>query len=147
MDDSFQIQLLDWDDAMRLARAVREQVFIEEQKVPRELEWDDWDARSEHAIAFNEGRGIGTARLLPDGRLGRMAVLAHWRGRGVGRALAGALIARARERGMRRLMLHAQTHAAGFYRGLGFTEQGPVFEEAGIAHVCMVMELDSSDRA
>jgi predicted GNAT family N-acyltransferase len=147
MDDAFQVRLLAWDEAMPLARAVREQVFIEEQKVPRELEWDDWDALSEHAIAFNEGRGIGTARLLPDGRLGRMAVLAPWRRRGVGRALADALIARARERGMCRLALHAQTHAAGFYRALGFAEQGAIFEEAGIPHVCMVIELDPSDRS
>ena len=80
-------------------------------------------------------------------RLGRMAVLPEWRRRGVGMALARTLIARAQERGLRRLALHAQTHAAAFYRRLGFTEQGPVFEEAGIPHVCMVMDLQVNARS
>ena len=80
MQTRFNIQLMTWSDALPLARAVREQVFIVEQGVPRELEWDDWDERSDHAIALDAGsKAIGTARLLPGGRIGRMAVLAHWR--------------------------------------------------------------------
>jgi predicted GNAT family N-acyltransferase len=137
MDSSFEIRLLAWAEAMPLARAVREQVFVAEQGVPRELEWDDRDAASEHAIALLDGRCIGTARLLPDGRLGRMAVLPQWRRQGVGTALARALIEQAQQRGLRRVVLHAQTHAVGFYRKLGFTEQGPAFEEAGIPHLPM----------
>jgi predicted GNAT family N-acyltransferase len=145
MQPSFEIRLLAWNEAMPLARAVREQVFIVEQNVPRGLEWDEWDARSDHAVALeSNGLCIGTARLLPDGRLGRMAVLREWRRRGAGAALARALIARARALGMRRLVLHAQTHAAPFYRGLGFAEQGPIFEEAGIPHVRMEMELKAT---
>jgi predicted GNAT family N-acyltransferase len=144
---AFSIRILPWSDALPLARPVREKVFIGEQGVPRELEWDEWDERSEHAIACDaKGRAIGTARLVPDGRIGRMAVLAEWRRRGVGAALLETLIALARERSMPRVALHAQTHAAGFYRRFGFNERGGEFSEAGIAHVEMTLELSPAKR-
>jgi predicted GNAT family N-acyltransferase len=127
---------------MPLARTVREKVFIEEQKVPHELEWDEWDERCDHAVACDtRGRAIGTARLAPGGKLGRMAVLREWRGLGVGAALLDVLLVRARERSLTRVMLHAQTHAAGFYRRFGFSEQGGEFSEAGIPHLEMSLEL------
>jgi predicted GNAT family N-acyltransferase len=127
---------------MPLARPIREKVFIEEQKVPRELEWDEWDERCDHAVACDaQGLAIGTARLAPDGKLGRMAVLRERRGLGVGAALLDALLARARERSLERVTLHAQTHAAGFYRRFGFSERGGEFSEAGIPHVEMSLEL------
>jgi predicted GNAT family N-acyltransferase len=142
----FTIRVLDWPGAKPYARPVRERVFIEEQGVPRELEWDEWDVSSEHAVACDaEGAAIGTARLLPDGRVGRMAVLRAWRRRGVGAGLLAALLGRARERGIVRVTLHAQTQAAGFYRRFGFSERGGEFLEAGIPHVEMKLEL-SSDR-
>src|SRR5882757_7208626 len=110
MSATFTISILAWDKALPLARPVREEVFIEEQKVPRELEWDEWDERSDHAVARDmKGRAIGTARLLPDGRIGRMAVLREWRRSGVGSALLEALLELARRRSMRQLALHAQT--------------------------------------
>src|SRR5437867_1232758 len=115
MPAAFTIRVLDWSEALPLARPVREQVFVEEQRVPRELELDEWDERCEHAVACDSrGDPIGTARLLPDGRIGRMAVLGEWRGRGVGTALLQALLERARTRPMPRVALHAQTHGAGF---------------------------------
>ena len=135
------IQVLDWEQAQAASRLVRHAVFIVEQKVPVELEWDDWDARCDHAVALDGTSPVGTARLLPDGHIGRMAVLAGWRGKGVGRALLLVLLAKARERGMSRIELHAQTHAAGFYRRLGFTEFGAEFEEAGIPHIAMSLGL------
>jgi predicted GNAT family N-acyltransferase len=139
---SFGIRICDWNTARPLARPVRESVFILEQGVPRELEWDDADEASRHALALDaEGKCIGTARLLPDGHLGRMAVLAAWRRRGVGSALAKALVDQAAKHGHRRVVLHAQTHAAAFYRQLGFREEGGEFEEAGIPHVLMSLEL------
>ncbi len=142
MPPAFTIRILSWHEAAGLARPIREQVFLIEQHVPRELEWDEWDAPSEHAVATSEdGRPIGTARLLPDGRIGRMAVLVEWRRAGVGSALLRALLERARQRGMRSIVLHAQTHAAGFYRRLGFTERGEEFLEAGIPHLEMTLEL------
>ncbi len=115
--------------------------------MPRELEWDEWDERSEHAVARDsKGRAIGTARLLPDGRIGRMAVLVEWRRRGVGAALLEALLALARERSLPRVTLHAQTRAAGFYRRFGFNERGGEFLEAGIAHLEMMLELSPAER-
>lgn len=144
---AFTIRVLPWSEALRLARPVREKVFIEEQNVPRELEWDEWDERSDHAIACDpDGHAIGTARLAPDGRLGRMAVLGEFRGRGVGAALLEALLGRARELSLSRVTLHAQTHAAGFYRRFGFSERGGEFLEAGIPHFEMTRELSSAPR-
>src|ERR1700704_3080360 len=142
MSEQFTIRVLAWSEALPLARPVREKVFIEEQQVPRELEWDEWDERSEHAVARDlKGRAIGTARLLPDGRIGRMAVLGEWRRRGVGAALMEAMLDRGRERSIRRITLHAQTHAAAFYRRFGFNERGEEFLEAEIPHVEMTLEL------
>src|SRR5258708_33850046 len=96
MRATFTISILAWDEALALARPVREQVFVEEQRVPRELELDEWDESCEHAVACDSrGEAIGTARLLPDGRIGRMAVLGEWPGRGVGPALLKARLERA----------------------------------------------------
>jgi predicted GNAT family N-acyltransferase len=142
MAATFTIRILAWPEALPLARPVREKVFIEEQRVPRELEWDEWDERSDHAVACDaKGQAIGTARLLPDGRIGRMAVFREWRRHGVGAALMQALLRQARGQSMPRVRLHAQTQAAGFYRSFGFSERGEEFLEAGIPHVEMTLEL------
>ncbi|HEY6239901.1 MAG TPA: GNAT family N-acetyltransferase [Burkholderiales bacterium] len=142
MEAPFTIRVVAWSEALQSARPVREAVFIEEQRVPRELEWDDWDERSDHAVASDvKGRAIGTGRLLPDGRIGRMAVLREWRGKGVGAALLQAMLDRARSRAMPLVVLHAQTQAAGFYRRFGFSERGGEFLEAGIPHVEMTLAL------
>jgi hypothetical protein len=142
MQNRFSIEVMPWSDALPLARPVREDVFIVEQGVPRELEWDDWDDRSDHAVAFAmERQVIGTARLLPDGHIGRMAVLKDWRGQGIGSALFQALLELARAKGMVVVALNAQTHAAGFYRRFGFRQEGEEFVEAGIPHVEMRLTL------
>jgi predicted GNAT family N-acyltransferase len=128
-----------WDEFAAPAREVRETVFVDEQKVPRDIELDEHDAKSRHAVARDdEGAAIGTGRLLPDGYIGRMAVLAGWRGRGVGRALLERLLEEAAGRNIPHLALHAQTQATGFYRRFGFVEEGPEFMEAGIPHRAMV---------
>jgi predicted GNAT family N-acyltransferase len=138
----FAIRVLGWNDAAALARPVREEVFVAEQGVPLEMEWDEHDARGRHAVAVDAaGAAIGTARLLPEGRIGRMAVRKAWRGKGVGAALMRALLGAARDAGMTAITLHAQTHAAGFYRRFGFSARGGEFEEAGIAHVEMTLDL------
>lgn len=132
------VEIMPWTEARERARRIREEVFVREQGVPVELELDEWDERCEHALAFDaDNNPVGTGRLLPDGHIGRMAVLRDWRGRGVGAALLHALVERARERGMREAMLNAQTHATAFYRRAGFVEEGEPFVEAGIAHVAM----------
>ncbi len=121
---------------------VRDAVFVVEQGVPREIERDAWDQCSDHALALDrDGRVVGTGRLLPDGHIGRMAVLREWRGHGIGGRILGALVACARERGMKRVVLNAQTHAAPFYAGHGFAAFGDEFMEAGIPHVAMAREI------
>src|SRR5438105_15949289 len=136
-----EIQLHNWLSAQAEAKRIRFTVFVEEQGVPPELEMDDQDAHCIHAIAYAEGKAVGTGRLLPDGHIGRMAVLKDARGRGAGRALLRALIDAARRRGDREVMLSAQVHALDFYRAEGFRPEGPEYEEAGIAHQAMRMKL------
>jgi predicted GNAT family N-acyltransferase len=142
VNDAISVRIMSWPDARAEASRIRETVFVAEQGVPREIELDEWDERCEHAIAYDAARGaIGTGRLLPDGHVGRMAVLPEWRGQGVGGAILEALIERARARGMRHVALNAQTHAAPFYARFGFAAVGAEFIEAGIAHVEMAREL------
>jgi predicted GNAT family N-acyltransferase len=126
--------------------SVRRAVFIDEQGVPEELEWDEHDAVSLHWLAvLEDGCPVGCARLLPDGHIGRMAVLPSWRGRGIGRALLDAALARAQARGLREVRLSAQLHAADFYRRAGFTACGDVYEEAGIPHLAMRKNLPAGN--
>ena len=127
-----------WEVLGEAAQAIRETVFVREQKVPAELELDEFDAGSLHAVARGPaGEAIGTGRLLADGHIGRMAVLPEWRGKGAGRALLETLMDAARESGMPRLALNAQTTATGFYARLGFAAKGEIFMDAGIPHVRM----------
>ena len=129
---------MSWEKAREEARPIRLTVFVEEQRVPVEIEWDEHDATSLHALAYAaEGSAVATGRLLPDGHIGRMAVLREWRGKGVGGAILERLIAAARARGDKEIELFAQTHAIPFYRKYGFAESGPGFEEAGIPHQAM----------
>ena len=128
----------DWSTVEREASAIRHTVFVDEQRVPRELELDEWDARSRHALARDgAGRAVGTGRLLPDGHIGRMAVLAEARALGVGSALLRALMDEARRTGHAFVELSAQTHACAFYQRHGFAAYGPVYDDAGIPHVAM----------
>jgi len=136
-----EVRLLDWSAAQAEAKRIRFMVFVEEQRVPAEMEMDEHDARSLHALAYADGRAIATGRLLPDGHIGRMAVLKDWRGHGAGRAMLRRLIDAARARGDREIVLSAQVHALGFYRAEGFETEGPVYEEAGIPHQEMRLRL------
>lgn len=141
----FSIVLADWAQERERLSRVRRAVFIDEQRVPEELEWDADDAGSVHLLAIDgEGRPIGCARLLPDGHIGRMAVLSAWRGQGVGRALLAATLSAAQARGHTTLRLSAQTHAAGFYARAGFVVVGDEYEEAGIPHVAMQLSRTGS---
>ena len=122
-------------------RAVREVVFVREQAVPAVMEWDEFDRVSLHVVAEVSGQAIGTGRLLPDGHIGRMAVLKPWRGRGVGSALFQALLRAALDAGHRRVMLSAQLRVQDFYRRFGFEAEGSPYVEAGIDHIAMVRDL------
>ena len=127
-----------WDEAEACVMPVRTEVFVVEQGVPAEIERDALDAVCRHAIARDAGgRVIATGRLLPDGHIGRMAVLRTARGAGVGGAVLQALIAEAARRGLPEVALNAQTHALAFYLRHGFEAVGEVFMEAGIPHRAM----------
>jgi predicted GNAT family N-acyltransferase len=135
----FGVDAGDWSEFATRSREVRDAVFVDEQKVPREIEVDEHDATSRHVVARDgDGTAIGSGRLMPDGHIGRMAVLADWRGKCVGRAMLERLLEVAKLQGMQHLALHAQTQASGFYRRFGFVEEGPEFMEAGIPHRTMV---------
>jgi YbgC/YbaW family acyl-CoA thioester hydrolase len=135
-----------WDELGRDAKAIRTAVFVEEQKIPADMEWDAADTGCTHAVAYNRfGMPLATGRLLEHvpgvAKIGRMAVAQTMRGSRVGRAVLDALMAAAREGGYREVLLHAQMTAAPFYARAGFTQRGPVFEEAGIPHIEMVRSL------
>lgn len=129
------IELLPWEKAQPVAGPLRFAIFVGEQNVPPGIELDDLDAGCVHAVAYDvDGKAIGTGRLLPDGHIGRMAVVVDWRRRGIGAEILEALIDEARKRGHKEVILSAQLQAAEFYRGAGFVAEGKVFEEAGILH-------------
>jgi predicted GNAT family N-acyltransferase len=132
----------DWDSLREHAQALRIEVFVVEQGVPVELEWDEADEVSTHAVAYDEAaQPVATGRLLPDGHIGRMAVRKSTRGQGIGAQVLHALLEEARRLGYRELVLHAQTHAADFYARHGFLLQGEEFIEAGIPHRMMTLTL------
>lgn len=121
---------------------IRRLVFIVEQKVPKDEEWDGKDEDSWHWLATDtKDVPIGTARLLPDGQIGRMAVLSDYRKFGVGAALLEQAVEKARHLGFTEVFLNAQTHALGFYERAGFIAKGEEFQEAGIPHYRMTQRL------
>jgi len=135
-----------WAELGTNARLIREAVFVQEQRIPIELEWDEADAECLHAVAFDaDGRALATGRLLEHvpgvAKIGRMAVLREARGLGAGRAVLDALMQGARELGYREALLHAQMTAKGFYLRAGFEPRGAEFDEAGIRHVEMIKTL------
>jgi predicted GNAT family N-acyltransferase len=130
---------------MQRALAIRRRVFIEEQNVPEEIEMDADDQRAFHALAILDGNAVGCGRMLEHGdgevKIGRMAVLPEFRKTGIGALILRFLIERARTRGLRKAILHAQLTAEGFYLNQGFIPVGGVFDEAGIAHRKMELDL------
>ncbi|MBP6404959.1 MAG: YbgC/FadM family acyl-CoA thioesterase [Proteobacteria bacterium] len=135
-----------WETLGGDASRVRTEVFVEEQRIPRDMEWDDADQTALHAVVRNRlGQPLATGRLLQhgpgQGRIGRMAVCRVVRGTSLGREVLQALLQAARQRGDREVVLHAQRSAEGFYGRLGFQPRGEPFEEAGIPHIEMFTEL------
>ena len=136
------VRRADWPGEREILRTIRDEVFVREQSVPVELEWDEFDPVSQHVLAWSSDRAIGTGRLLPDGHIGRMAVLREWRQRGVGSALLTALMEVARASGLSRVELNAQLHAMPFYERHGFRAEGGEFLDAGIVHRRMGRDLE-----
>ncbi|MCK4546129.1 MAG: GNAT family N-acetyltransferase [Candidatus Eisenbacteria sp.] len=138
------IRSVKWTEAEGDIRRIRETVFIKEQNVPEELEWDGLDPDCAHVLAYDEdGEAVGTGRLRADGHIERMAVLEEWRGRGIGDRLLHKLLDLAREKGFSRVTLWAQTHAIPFYERHGFQAVGGEFMDAGIPHREMQVSLDN----
>ncbi|MDT8997687.1 YbgC/FadM family acyl-CoA thioesterase [Paucibacter sp. APW11] len=141
-----EVRLGAWAELGQDAGHIRQTVFVEEQNIPAEMEWDAGDSACLHAVAYNRmGRALATGRLLEHvpgvAKIGRMAVLSSMRGSGVGREVLEALMRAGRQQGYREVLLHAQISAVGFYLRAGFVQRGPQFEEAGIVHVEMVRAL------
>lgn len=132
-----EVRIADWHRDNADLRRIREAVFIAEQAVPPEQEWDAEDVDAVHFLALEGDYAVGTARLLADGEIGRVSVLKDWRGMHIGEALMRAAIAEAEHRGLTEQRLTAQVHATSFYERLGFEVISEEFLEAGLPHVEM----------
>lgn len=143
MDGEIQIRVGSWTRMSVLAADVRRAVFIVEQGIPESEEWDETDPQAVHWVALLDGEAVGCARLSREGKIGRMAVLAGYRGRGIGQRLLQACVDYAAERAFPEVRLSAQQHALSFYEKQGFTAVGPPHEEVGIAHQWMHKSLSS----
>ena len=140
--ENLRVELVEWGKEEEAIRTIRETVFIVEQAVPVELEWDGLDPLCAHVLAWNaSGEAIGTARMQRTGAIGRMAVVKSWRGRGIGRAILQELLNLAAKQGLSQVFLSAQSHAVGFCERAGFHVVGVVFIDAGTPHRNMVKEL------
>lgn len=142
MQRPYSIRIASWQDEASILRIIRTAVFIHEQQIPEDLEWDEFDLISMHVLALNsDGQPIGTARFLPDGHVGRMAVLKEWRGKGLGSAMLLRILEELRSQHMQKAILNAQTTAIKFYEKFGFQVSGKEFMEVGIPHVRMILLL------
>ena len=144
-----EILLKSWKEAEVDAFLVRQQVFILEQGVPAELELDEFDSSAAHVLAYQDAHCIGTGRLVnlsaKQAQIGRMAVLAKFRGKGIGKQILQKLVDLSASQGVREIILHSQVSAIPFYEKLGFQAQGEVYEEAGIPHRNMMLTLANLD--
>ena len=142
MSAPFTVSLVCWHDGEPLLRAIREAVFIREQNVPAELEWDGKDDACRHALALSlNGDAIGCGRMQPNGHIGSVAVLLQWRKQKMGTAIIEALLDEARSRGYKQVDVDAQIHAIPFYQNFGFIEHGKEFLDAGMPHKKMKLKL------
>ena len=134
------VREVSWDSHRTQLSSLRRTVFVEEQGVARDEEWDGADPGCRHFLAEDaDGRPIGTARLMPSGQIGRMAVLVEWRGKGIGARLLGLAVDAARDANCETVFLHAQRDAVGFYERAGFEATGAPFVESGIEHRAMAL--------
>lgn len=131
-----------WQESESSLRAIRDAVFVREQRVPEEMEWDEFDTDSIHFLALNaKQQAVGCVRLLHSGQISRLCVTEPLRGQGIGRLLLETVENEARQQSMSEVFLHAQTQASHFYEAAGFMVNGGIFVEAGIPHRQMTKEL------
>lgn len=142
MTQPYTVSLVNWHDGEPLLKAVRTAVFIQEQGVPQEMEWDEHDATCRHALALSlKGDAIACGRMFSNGHIGRIAVMPEWRGKMVGTSIMEAFLNYAEAHGYPQVDVDAQVHAKPFYQRLDFVELGEVFIDAGIPHIKMLLKL------
>jgi len=142
MSHPFTVSLVCWHDGEPLLKSIREAVFIREQGVPAELEWDGLDESCRHALALSHsGDVIGCGRMLASGHIGRISVLPEWRKQKAGTAIMEALLDYARAHDYKQVAVDAETQAVPFYHNFGFVEHGEVFMDAGLPHIKMTLKL------
>lgn len=133
-----------WQQSYQVLKKIRTTVFIEEQQVPSELEWDEFDQQSKHFLAFFKNIPIATARLKPDGQIGRMAVLEDYRHQGVATKLLKTVLSLAKKDNYKLVYIHAQIQVIEFYKKFDFIDNGTEFLDAGIMHRAMFKQLNNS---
>ena len=138
---NIKIRIADWKNDNKSLATIRRRVFIDEQNVPEELEWDNDDDSSTHFLTTVDNNAIATARLTADGQIGRMAVLAEYRNQGIGCKLLQFVLHHAASLNLKQVYLHAQVSAIPFYEKQGFTAFGNIFYEANIPHREMSLKI------
>jgi hypothetical protein len=139
----YQVKHGRWDQLQQDAKLIRTQVFICEQGITEADEWDDQDVISQHFVIYDQDQPIATARLLQNHSVGRVAVVKAYRGQGIGQMIMLEIISYAQKQRLSVLTLSSQVHAISFYEKLGFTVQGNSYDECGISHIEMTMNLNT----
>lgn len=142
-DCMYQVKHGCWDQLQQDAKLIRTQVFICEQGITEADEWDEQDMISDHFVVYDQDQPIATARLLQNNSVGRVAVVKAYRGQGLGQMIMLEIISYAQKQGLSVLTLSSQVHAISFYEKLGFTVQGNSYDECGISHIEMTMNLNT----
>ncbi len=145
MGKELQVRRVNWSDSEDALTQLRTAVFVEEQGVPANITFDGNDIDAQHLLVTQENKPVACARLMPDGKITRMAVLDDYRGQGVGRIMLDELLTIAREKALSEVYLHAQTQATDFYAKSGFIAEGPEFTEGGLPHIKMTRTVDYED--
>lgn len=143
----YRVQSGHWDKLEQDAKFIRKQVFIIEQNIPEEEEWDDQDMISDHFVVYDQDQPIATARLLQNNSVGRVAVLKAYRGQGIGRMIMLEIIRQAHQQDRKFLHLSSQVHAISFYEKLGFSIQGDAYDECGIPHIKMQLVIETKNHS
>lgn len=141
----FRVQSGHWDKLEQDAKFIRKQVFIIEQNIPEEEEWDAQDMISDHFVVYDQDQPIATARLLQNNSVGRVAVLKAYRGQGIGSMIMLEIIRQAHQQDRKFLHLSSQVHAISFYEKLGFSIQGDAYDECGIPHIKMQLVIETKN--
>lgn len=135
--NNLSIKIVDFTNNFNEIKEIRTTVFIQEQHVPVELEWDEFDEEATHVITYFNNKPVATARLLKDGHIGRMAVLKAFRNRKIGQNMLKYILELAKKRNIHNIQLSAQKHAVDFYRKYGFSTVSNEYMDAGIPHYDM----------